>query len=172
MQHPIAEWTLATRDEHPPAVADAPDPRIFHRRGPRHVGTEREPSCGWIEGIRATRFDRVDAPPLVDAIDVAHIEAPAAAVAKDRATLDRVTPEVLTRRAPDRFEALAVTPRDPELATAPRSGPAKAIDEINDVALTKSSGSAGPMSRTQTRWRFDQDRLARVKGRVHRGGQL
>src|SRR5438093_13439695 len=167
MQEPVAAWPPAVRDEHPPAVAHAPDPRILHRRSPRHIATEREPPCGWVERIRATRFDHVDAPPLIDPIDVAHIEAPAVAVAKDRAPLDRRAREVLARRAPDRLEPLAVAARDPEFPSTTRAGPATAIDEGNNFAVAKRSGSSGPVARARTGRFFDHDRRACIERRVH-----
>src|SRR2546427_5378665 len=163
----VAARTLTVRDEHPPAVADAPDPRILHGDGVRHVGAEGKPPRGRVKCLGRARLDEVDAPAVIEAIDVADVEAPATTVAKDRAALDRLTAKVLASRGPDRYEALAVAARDPQLAAASRAGPPQPIDQVNGVAVAKRSGGAGPVTRSRPRGLFDDGRRRWGKRHVH-----
>src|SRR5713101_7308885 len=153
----VAARALTVRDEHPPPVADAPDPRILHGDGVRHIGAEgKPPRCG-VKCLGRSRLDEVDTPAVIDVIDIAHVQAPATSVAQDRASLDRLAGEVLARRGPDRLEPLAVAARDPQHAPAPRAGPPKPIDEVHGFAIAKRSGSAGPVTQTGAGWSFDHD---------------
>jgi len=65
------------------------------------------------------------------------------------------------------LEALAIAARDPELAAPARTRPAQAVDEVNGVGLAPRSGGTRPMTDGSPWRRFDQNRVCRIKGRVH-----
>src|SRR5207247_5311392 len=113
------------------------------------------------------RLKEIDAPPSIDAVDIAHVEAPALSFAHDRAALDGGAREVFPTSAPHGCEGLAVAASDDELATAPRPGPAQPIDQIDRLAVGESPRRAGHMPGPRGRRR----RGPRARGRGGRGSR-